>query len=533
MNGPQVTFPSAGAISRRNMLRGAVAAGALLAGGTSLAACGRQPVAATDGPAGPPRRGGRLRVGMVSAGKGESFDPSLAQSALINVAMCCAVFDSLVHLAPDGSLRPMLATSWSPDATASTWTFQLRQGVTWHDGKPFTADDVLYALRWMAKPGNGLASFVSAVDIDRLAKTGPSTVVVPLKQPNLLFPYSLSMAWIIQDGTEDFTKPVGTGPFLFTSLAPGQQSVCRRNPSYWDTGKPYVDELVLLSLKDDAARLNALLSGQIDIMAQVPAAQAKSQLVGKVRLVRSPGVTAQAFYMAADHEPFTDVRVRQALRLLADRRQLVDVGLLGYGTVANDLFGKGLEYYDDTLPQRERDVRQAKALLAAAGHGGGLTLDLQTSAVAPGIVEAATLFQQQAKEGGVTINVSQVDPTSYFDPSRDYLKMPFAQTLWQGIPTLTDFYTTALTSGASFNETHWSSKHTDDLVTAAVTAPDAAAAKAAWANVQREQYETGSYLWWGAVDNLDAASDKVGGLVPSRYQNLGLPTGLTEAFLVP
>lgn len=123
----------------------------------------------------------------------------------------------------------------------------------------------------------------------------PYTVVVPLKSPNLLFPYSLATASIVRRGAEDFTRPVGTGPFSFGSLDPRQQAVCRRNPAYWQPGKPYLDELVFLSVKDDFARLNALLSGRTDVMAQVPFTQAKSQLVGDVRLIRSPGVTAQAF----------------------------------------------------------------------------------------------------------------------------------------------------------------------------------------------------------------------------------------------
>ena len=530
MTGPATTARPPRNTSRRTVLRSATAAGMLLAGGVPLAACGRQPVSASAGPTGPPRRGGRLRVGMVGAGKGESFDPSLAANALINTAMSCAVFDPLLTMGADGRLRPMLATSWASDSTASVWTFRLRQGVTWHDGTDFTSADVLYSLKWMAKPGNGLALNIADVDLDKVSAQGPYTVVVPLKSPNLLFPYSLATASIVRRGAEDFTRPVGTGPFSFVSLDPGQQAVCKRNPAYWDPGKPYLDELVFLSVKDDFARLNALLSGQTDVMAQVPFTQAKSQLVGDVRLIRSPGVTAQAFYMAIDKAPFDDVRVRRALRLIVDRRQLVDVALFGFGTVGNDLYGKGLEYYDDSLPQRTRDLAKAKALLAEAGHGSGLTLQLQTSTVAPGMVEAATLFQQQAKDAGVDIDISQVDPTSYFDPTRDYLKMPFAQTLWQGMTTLGDVYNASVVSKAPYGETHWSDRRTDELVATAVAAPDAAAARSAWAAVQRQQYDSGGYIWWGNVDNLDAVSNRVGGLIPNRYQNLGLPTGLNEAY---
>jgi peptide/nickel transport system substrate-binding protein len=127
------------------------------------------------------------------------------------------------------------------------WTFRLRKGVTWHNGKDFTSADVLYALKWMAKPGNGLALNIADVDLDKVSAQGPYTVVVPLKSPNLLFPYSLATASIVQRGAEDFTRPVGTGPFSFVSLDPGQQAVCTRNPAYWDPGKPYLDELVFLS----------------------------------------------------------------------------------------------------------------------------------------------------------------------------------------------------------------------------------------------------------------------------------------------
>ena len=532
MSGLSKTNPFFPAVSRRDVMRGAAALGVALASGGILAGCGRAPVTTAGGPAGPPQRGGRLRVGMVGAGATESFDPSQAASNLINVAMVCAVFDCLLYVSPEGQLQPMLATSWSADSAAETWTFQLRQGVRWHDGTPFTADDVVYSLKWMAKAGNQMNGNVAIVDVEHVRKTGPYTVVVPLTESNLLFPYSLSMGWIVKSGTADFTKPIGTGPFTFGSLMPGDQSTCHRNPAYWDTGKPYVDELTIFSLADDTARLDALLSGEIDVMAQVPAAQAKTQLYGDVRLLRSPGTTAQCFYMAVDQPPFDDVRVRQALRLLVDRQQLVDVAVLGFGEVANDLYGRGLPYYDAALPQRVRDVAQAKALLAEAGHGAGLTLHLQTSSVAPGMVEAATLFQQQAQAANVTVNITEVNPTSYFDPTSYYLKMPFAQSFWQGFYTMGDYYVESIMTGGVGDETHWASKHSDALIRAAIAAPDAEAAKAAWALVQAEQHENGGYIWWGNIDNLDAASNKVGGIVPNPYQNLGLPTGLTEAFLV-
>jgi peptide/nickel transport system substrate-binding protein len=517
-------------VSRRGFLHGAASAGLLIGAGAALSACG--PQASALNTLAKPRRGGRLRIGITGAGNQESLNPSSAAYTLINLAMATAIYDTLIILTPDLKLLPGLATSWGSNQSATEWTFTLRPGVTWHDGKPFTARDVIYSLRWMATPGNGLAELVANIDLAGVRQSGTSSVVVPLKDPDLLFPQTICDGYIIQDGEKDFVHPVGTGPFKFQSLIQGEHSVFVRNPRYWDHGKPYVDELIIYSLADDTARVDALLSGQIDVCSQVPFTQAKTGLGSGFSLLRSPGQSAYAFYMAVDKPPFNDVRVRQALRLLADRQQLIDVALYGFGTVANDLFGRGLEFYDSGLPQHQHDVALARSLLREAGYASGLTLHLQTSDIAPGVTAAATLFQQQAAAGGVTINVTQVNPSAYFNPAELYLKMPFAQTFWSGYNTLQLFYQYALVPGAAGNETHWDDKDTTGWIQAGSSASSATAAERQWTKVQQQQWSDGGYIWWANVDNLDAASGRVGGIRPGPLYNLGLPTSLTNAYLV-
>src|SRR5437868_9307678 len=507
-------------ITRRALLRNSL----LLAG---LSACSRE---ATPQRSATPRPGGRLRVGIIGAGKSESFNPASASASLIGVARASAVFDSLMSIGPDLALVPGLATAWRHDESVTRWTLTLRPGVTWHDGKPFTADDVIYSLRWMGEDGNMLGNTVANVDLKKLAKRDANTIVITLKEPDLTFPHTLAGSWIIQDGTTDFARPVGTGPFVFDTFTPGQQSVCRRNPKYWQKGRPYIDELLLQSIDDETARVNALLGGQIDVLVQMPFAQAKAYAnSGAVRLLNSPSIGAQAFYMAVDQPPFDDVRVRQAMRLLVDRKQLVDVALYGFGSVATDLFGKGLSFYDTGIQQRQRDVAKAKALLAEAGHGAGLSLTLETSPVSPGMVEAAALFAEQAREGGVTIKVTQVDAASYFDPTVQYLKRPFGQTHWSGFSSLSAFYQTAMFPGAAGNETHWSKP---EKLQKAMAATDEATAKTAWQEAQREQWEDGGYIWWANVNNVDAVSSRVGGIRPSPYTAMGMPGSLTDAYLI-
>ena len=293
-----------------------------------------------------------------------------------------------------------------------------------------------------------------------------------------------------------------------------------KNPNYWVTGKPYVDSLKIVAISDNTARLNALLSGQVDMMAQLPTEQAKAhQAAGDMTVLVAPSPQAMMFYMDTTKKPYTDNRVRQAVRLLVDRKALVAGAINGYGTVGNDIVGKGLPFYDDALPQREQDIDKAKSLLKAAGQE-KLTIELDTSDIFPGFVEAATLLKQQAKAAGVTINIKQVPTNSYYNPSLLYLKMPFAETQWP-VNSLKFFYLQALASDAPYNETHWHSKSWNDLLDKAIAAPTKAKAQAYWNQVQKIQYEQGGYINWTNADWVDGLSKKVQGLKPSAAGALG------------
>lgn len=518
-------------VDRRTLLRTTGVLGLALGAAPLLAACsGSSPSEKSAG--GPPRRGGTLRVGMVGSGKSESLNPSGTISALINIAYCGAIFDSLVRVTPNLEIAPWLAEKWESDESSKTWTLQLREGVSWHDGAPLTPDDIIYTLNWASDPENNLVDYTSNIDLGGMKATGSSTVIIPLKESDLVFLHTLAVLPIIKKGTTKFDSPVGTGPFIYSSFTPGRQGSFLRNQKYWKTGRPYVDKLVIQSIPDDTARLNALQGGQIDVMAQVPFTQAKTLGGQGMKLLNVASTAAHAFYMAVDQKPFTDPRVRQAIRLLADRKQLVDVALNGYGTIGNDLYGKGLQFYDESLPQRQRDVAKAKALLADAGFPTGLELELQTSSAVPGMSEAATLFQQQAKEGGVSIKLVNVDPSAYFDPTQKYLKMPFAQTYWAGSSDFASFYELAVLPDGVANETHWDDAETTKQIEQARRAVSPDEAQQLWEPVQKTQYDEGGYLWWGYPNNIDATSVKVAGIKPSGFYTLGLPWSFVDAYFV-
>ena len=237
----------------------------------------------------------------------------------------------------------------------------------------------------------------------------------------------------------------------------------------------------------------------------------------QVFVAKSP--QAMMFYMDTTKPPFNDNRVRQAIRLIADRQALVDSAISGYGTVGNDIVGKGLPFYDDALPQRVQDIAKAKSLLKAAGQE-NLNVELQTSDIFPGFVEAATLLAQQAKAAGVTIKLKQVPPNSYYNPSLLYLKMLFAETQWP-IVSLKFFYLQALASNAPYNETHWHSKSWNTLLFKAIGELDHAKAQSYWNQAQKIQYDSGGYLNWTNADWVDGLSKKVRGLKPSAAGVLG------------
>jgi peptide/nickel transport system substrate-binding protein len=510
--------------TRRRLLESATAAGLALGAPNLLAACGGDgdgDAATTGNGGGGPKRGGRLRVGHVGAGKGESFNPARG-SSFIDASRYYNLYDPLVRVNPDFSTAPGLALEWNPNADATVWEVKLRPDVTWHDGKSFTADDVIYTMRLMGDAAHVGHASVANIRLRDLKKVDDLTLQVPLKGPSarLFDSFVQQNTVIVQDGTTSYAKPVGTGPFVFQSFTVGERSLCTRNPSYWEEGKPYVDEWEDISIDDNTARLNALLAGEIDMMSQLPFTQAKAQQGGgQIQVIDAPSPAFQVILMAVDIEPFSDVRVRQALRLIPDRQALIDGALAGFGTLGNDLFGKGLPYFAEDLPPREQDLEQARSLLRAAGQE-NLQVTLHTSDIVPGFVEVATLFAEQAKGAGVNVRVKREPANAYFDTSLLYTHLDFAQSYWT-TGSLGAWYEQALASDAVWNETHWRDPEFDRLIRQAQGAASEDEAVSLWHQIQQTQYDEGGYIGWANQNIVDAVAANVRGMKPNAFFNLG------------
>jgi peptide/nickel transport system substrate-binding protein len=502
-------------MTRRSLLK--VAAGAGIAAGALPGLLDAHSVLA----AATPRRGGTIVSGHVGSGVAEVLDPA-KQLSPIDSARGLNLFEGLTWPNPDGTIQYRLAESMTPNKHATRWQIKLRRGVTFHNGKPLTADDVLYTFRRNIKKNLVGGAILNQVDLPACRKVNPHELEVALVRGIAEFPRYVSthLLMITQAGEEKFMPPIGTGPFMFVSWTVGQRSLFKRNPNYWQSGRPYVDSLEMLSIPDNTARQNALLSGQINCMEFLDYSQAKALAHNPaLQLVLAKYGTYIPIYMRVDSPPFSDNRVRTALKLAIKRHQEVNVAALGYSVVSNDLFGQGTPSYDTALPQRSYDPEKAKSLLKQAGHQ-GLAVSLIASTEAPGMIESATAYAQQAKAAGITINLHQVPASDLFNTSLYYLKVPFSQTQWTHM-TWEENVLQSLLSDAPYNETHWKNPQFDKLFYQAQATLNAHLRNEMFHSLQKMIWSDGGYIIWGNPTTIDAASPKLKGIVPSPYYNLG------------
>jgi len=511
-------------LTRRRLLERGGQAALLIAGAGWLAACGDSGNGTSTGaqggtgPTGTPVRGGTLTMGVMTGGAAETLDPGLL-SQWPDTLRGPMLYNKLFTVGQNLELVPGLAVSAEPNKTATVWTLKLRDGVTWHDGKPFTADDVVAAFRgWGEATNYNNGPLVGLVDFKSVRKTGKLEVEVPLLRPVAQFPTVLTV-WtgqVPQAGSTPAsfkTNPIGTGPFKFVSFTPGKRSEFVRNPDYWETGKPYFDKVIVeSSFTDEVARLNALLSGQINALPLIPFLTAKQYAQNsQIKILSSEGGQNYMMSFRIDKEPFTDVRVRQAMKLIPDRQAIVDSAFAGFATPANDAFGNArLKYFDATL-KAEHDPEKARALLKAAGKE-GLTFTLPIAPAAPGFVEAATLFAEQAKAAGVNVQLQNIPVANYYAVTPgNYTYRTVQLDAGQG-PALPTYYRSFLTTGAPGNASHWGTPEHDAQIYHAMAQVDEAKAEAAWRDVQRTVFDEGGSMVYADTNFVDAVAPKVMGL---------------------
>ncbi|QFG26187.1 ABC transporter substrate-binding protein [Actinomadura sp. WMMB 499] len=498
MNRPvQVPDDLARGIGRRGLLTGmgAIAAAGLLGG------CGS---GGGDGAR-------RFRAAFAAGGSQETMDPHVAPN-FVDQVRAKAMFDTLATFGDDMSIRPRLAESWESDASGKRWRVRLREA-RFHDGAPVTAEDVLFTYRRVADPGTGSPSqqLMSAVDFAASGASGPRELTLVLKEADFGFPRALAGVGteVLPTGTTSFRNPVGSGPFRFGSFTPGGPALFKRWDGHWDT-VPRVAELEIVPANEEAARVNALLSGQVHYAADLAGA-AVNRLKGEksARLLSAPRATAQQILLSRGREPFSDLRLVEAFQLGIDRAALARIALAGQGEPGNDLFGKGLDGYPADLPPRERDADRARALVREAGAD-GLEVPLQTSTLDAAWEPAAALIARQLGEIGLKVVPHTLAAPTYFSEMKERRSVAAFNTT-STLP-VTTFLEQRLRGGAARNLTGFASGEFDELLDRARTTRDDAARAELLHRAQRIARDESGLVVWGFSDANDAISADVRGL---------------------
>ncbi len=502
-------------VTRRSVLKGAAALGGLAALGPLASACGGSDESdgASDAATGTPKQGGSLRVGIVGGSAKDTADPQLATSQ-VDICIGYVMYEGLMSFDTDGKLVNEMAESIEPNGDGSVWKVTLKPDMLWHDGKPVTADDIVYSFDRIVDPKDpkSAASTLSGLKVGSTKKVDDKTIEFHLDTPNVIFSEVLAVrnAKCVPVGF-DARNPIGSGAFKMTDFKPGEQITFAPFADYYG-GVPYVDDLIIIEFGDETARVNALSSGAVEAIAQLPTSQARAiEATSGLKLLEAETGGWRPFTMRIDVKPYDDVRVRQAFRLIVDRQQMIDQAYNGFGAVANDMYAR----YDPgtpDLPQREQDLEQAKSLLKQAGYDGDLTVELVTSAEALGAdeVAAAQVFAEQAKGAGVTVNLKKTDSGVFY--GKDYLSWPFAQDFWYTRNYLSQTGQSSL-PGAPYNETHWENDEWLALVNEAFATVDEVKRNELIGQAQTIEYNEGGYIIWSWRNEVDAYSDKITGLV--------------------
>jgi len=351
-----------------------------------------------------------------------------------------AVYEGLVRRGPDLTPGPELAESWSSNNDGSIWTFKLRQEVTWHNGKPFVAADVIHSYKRIIDPevGSPGASNFAGIDPNGMIALDDHTVQIKLKAPDVDFPNTtvFSQSMIVPEGSgkELSTNPIGTGAFKAEGFMPGE--IINRfvkNENYWGDG-PYIDELDIVGIGEREARVAALLGGQIDIASQLnPSSMGSLQGNSKFKIQENKVGTSTIAYCHTDTPPFDNNDLRLAIKYATNRQQMLDLYYQGKGALMNDTPIPGfIEGGLDVV--RELNIKKAKEHLSKAGYPNGIDLKFEFGKFT-NEDQWATIWQQQLAQVGIRIELQQRPTDGYWGDVWLKEGHPFAYSGWNVRPT--------------------------------------------------------------------------------------------------
>ncbi len=507
---------SDGRISRRGFMEGALALGMTMTGATGF-------MSAVE--AATPKRGGTFKLGLGGASTTDSLDPATFISTFTQIGLNFGVHNNLTEVDADGNAVPELAESFEASKDAKTWTFRIRKGVEYHNGKSVEAADAIASIQHHRGEESKSAAKPLLKDIESIEAPDKHTLVVKLANGNADFPFVMNDYHIpilpSKDGKIDWKAGVGCGPFVLGEHNPGVRMELKRNPNYWKgDARGHFDEAELVGISDVAARHNALVTGEVHAINRVDLKTA--HLLGRNPGVVIDDITGNQHYtipMNTTVAPFDNADVRLALKYAIDRPALVKKILSGHGSPANDHpIGPGQRYFNADLEQRMYDPEKAKFHLKKAGME-NLKVDLHCANTAfAGAVDAAILYKEAAKAAGIDINVAREADDGYW--VNVWMKKPWSMSYWGGRPTEDWMFTVGYAAGGAWNESFWSNDRFMELLVAARAELDQDKRRAMYHEMQQLVSDDGGSVIPMYANNVDGRSTKIahGGKLAANWE---------------
>jgi peptide/nickel transport system substrate-binding protein len=512
-----------GRISRREFLRNATLLGMSFAGASAfLAACGptAAPVEApvptavaqateapqpTEAPAAAgPKRGGTIHGSMqvIRIDHPARYSWVYDSNATRHLCEYLTVTDrfNITH--------PYLLEKWMASDDLLTWDLQLRQNVTWNNGDPFTADDVVFTMNEWLNPdvGSSILGLMAYLQPTGIEKVDDHLVRLHLSTPEIAVPEHLFHypAQILHHSFEGdiVAQPIGTGPYTLEEYSVGERCVLKRREDYWQMGEdgqplPYLDEIIYIDQgEDQTAAVTAIKAGQVDhIYEPTPATWQALKDVAGITVGSVDTAQVRVLRMRVDMDPWTDNRVRQALKLCQNRQRLLDLAYFGEGVLGQDHHvAPGVHPDYAEVPTPEYDPEQAKALLAEAGYPDGLDVQIAVGTGWPDVVAIAETLKEDAAPAGFNITLNTMPNSQYWDL---WTEVDLGLTPWTHRPLGTMVLNLAYTCDANgepvpWNETRWCDDEFSKVLTEANGILDVEERRKSMKTLEEIQVERGS-----------------------------------------
>jgi len=435
-----------------------------------------------------------LGIGVMAAGtfRVAMQPPTRIDPAIIDsdseIAIANAVYDYLIDIDANNAAIPRLAESWEVSGDGLTYTFRLADNVRFHDGSPLVPGDVVWTFDRLRDPANGFPTSSLYENIESIEATGSDEVTFRLIETNPFFLYDLSdnHALIVKRGTTDFSQFNGTGPFVVTDYRPDDRILMTANDGYFIGGLPGLDELQFIFFTDSVASVDALRGGQIDMAWRMPVSLYVT-LQGEqgINTVDVPTNGFDLIRLRADQAPGDNPLVIQALKHATDREAIFQLVQLGAGSIGNDTpvgpLYEGL--FDPSIEPLAYDPDRARDLLAQAGYGDGLSIDLYApdSGDRP---QLAVVLKEQWAQVGVDVNVI-IEPESVYFGENHWMDVPLGITNWGSRPYPQFYFNLMLTCSATWNEARFCDAAFDQLIHVAGTTLDEAERVTTYSQIQQ------------------------------------------------